>query len=102
MRDARLGGSPRVPRGSEPWVDRTGHGTSVHGRLPALEDGRLPVRAHRLRVVDPRPQVELRELAMLLLQPDAVGVARLQVLDQHLAGDLVLAPLRDRKVDLEE
>ena len=45
----------------------------------------------RPRALDPRPELGLRELRVLLLEPDAVGVALLQVLDEHLARDLVLA-----------
>src|SRR4051794_29431601 len=75
---------------------------SVERRLPALEHGRLPVRADRAGALHPRPQLRLRELAVLLLQPDPVGVAGLQVGDQHLAGDLVLTPFGDVEVDLQE
>src|SRR2546428_4391922 len=39
---------------------------------------------------------------MPLLELNAVGVARLQVLDQHLACDLVLTTLGNREVDLQE
>ena len=39
---------------------------------------------------------------MALLERDPVRVARLEVLDQHLAGDLVLAAGGDREVDLDE
>src|SRR2546427_6659227 len=39
---------------------------------------------------------------MSLLELNAVGVARLQVLDQHLACDLVLTALGNREVDLQE
>src|SRR5688500_12290803 len=72
------------------------------GGLPALEDGRLPVRARRARAVDPRAELGLRELRVLLLELDAVGVAGLEVLDEQLAGDLVLATLGNLEVDLQE
>ena len=49
---------------------------SVDRRLPALEHRRLPVGADRLRALHPRPELGLRELAVLLLQLDAVRVAR--------------------------
>src|SRR5260221_8228509 len=39
---------------------------------------------------------------MLSLQPDAVGVALLQMGDEHLAGELILAPGRDLEMNLEE
>src|SRR5918992_496796 len=65
-------------------------------------NGRSPIRSHRTRALDPRAQLGLGELAVLLLQPDAVRVAGLEVLDEHLARDLVAAPLRDREVDLDE
>src|SRR5438445_2255769 len=76
--------------------------TLVVGRLPALEHGRVPVGANGRRALDPRAEQRLRELAVLLLQLDPVGVARLEVRDQHLARKLVPAPLRDREVDLQE
>src|SRR3954467_11447746 len=75
---------------------------SVSRRLPALEHAGLPVLAHGARALDPRAELGLRELGVGLLQPDAVGVAGLQVRDQHLARDLVLAALGDREVDLQE
>src|ERR671918_528299 len=75
---------------------------SVQRRFPALEHRRPPVLPDGPGSLDPWPQLRLRELAVLLLQPDAVGVARLEVLDQHLARDLVLPPLGDREVDLQE
>src|SRR5215207_4478208 len=74
----------------------------VQRGLPALEHRRLPVAPHDPRVLDPRAELGLRELAVLLLQADAVGVARLEVRDQDLAGDLVLAAGGDVEVDLEE
>src|SRR4051812_10135496 len=75
---------------------------SVSRRLPALEHARAPVCADGARALDPRAELGLRELRVGLLQADAVGVAGLQVRDQHLAGDLVLAALGDREVDLQE
>src|SRR6266576_1856637 len=39
---------------------------------------------------------------MPLFELDAVGVARLQVLDQNLARDLVLTARGNREVDLQE
>src|SRR5215216_8035067 len=86
-----------------PWV--RGFGIShllVERRLPALEHRRTPVLADRPGALDPGPQLRLRELAVGLLQPDAVGVARLQVCHQDLAGYLVLAALGNGEVDLEE
>jgi hypothetical protein len=74
----------------------------VERGLPALEHGRLPVGADRARPLDPGAELGLGELRVLLLELDAVGVAGLQVLDQHLARDLVLAALRDREVDPQE
>src|SRR4029453_11060124 len=76
--------------------------SSVRRRLPALEHRRLVVRGDGPPPLDPRAELGLGELAVLLLQLDAVGVAGLQVRDQHLAGDLVLAALGDREVDLQE
>src|SRR5919106_1537224 len=70
--------------------------------FPAFEDGRLPVGPDRLRALDPRAELGLLELRVLLLELDPVRIARLQVLDQDLAGDLVLAALGDREVDLQE
>ena len=50
----------------------------VPGRLlPALEDGRCVVRADRLRALDPRAELGLRELRVALLELDPVRVARL-------------------------
>src|SRR2546423_5424502 len=71
-------------------------------RFPPLEYRRLPVGPDEPRVLHPRPELGLRELAMLLLERDPVGVAGLQVLDQHLARDLVLATGRDLEIDLDE
>src|SRR5215217_2977749 len=76
--------------------------SSVERRLPAFEHRGLPVRADDPRVLDPRAQLRLRKLAVLVLQPDAVRVARLEVCDQHLARDFALAAGRDVEVDLEE
>src|SRR5918995_5316245 len=75
---------------------------SVKRRLPALEHRRLPFAADRAAVLDPRAQLRLGELAVGLLEADPVGVAGAEGRDQHLAGDLVLATLRNREVDLEE
>src|SRR5262245_7625597 len=68
-----------------PARSRGAGGVSVQRRLPALEDGGLPVGADRLRGRDPRAELGLRELRVVLLELDAVGVARLQVAHQHLA-----------------
>src|ERR671916_2445585 len=75
---------------------------SVQRAFPALEHGWPPVGADRLRVLHPRSQLGLGELAVGLLQPDPVGIAGLQMLDEDLAGDFVLAALGDREVDLDE
>src|SRR6266536_3490806 len=75
---------------------------SVSGRFPAFEHAGPPVLADGARALDPWAALRLEELAVGLLQPDAVGVAGLQVGDQHLARDLVLAALGDREVDLQE
>src|SRR4029453_14040208 len=72
------------------------------GRFPALEDGRLPIGADRLRAPDPGAELGLGELRVLLLELDPVRVPGLQVLDQHLARDLVLAALGNREEDLKE
>src|SRR5919106_3265067 len=68
---------------------------SVCGRFPALEHPGPPVLADGARPLDPRAELGLRELRVGLLQPNAVGVAGLQVSDQHLARDLVLAAFGD-------
>src|SRR5438045_1481099 len=75
---------------------------SVVGWLPALEHRRPPVAADSSGILDPGAELGLRELAVLLLQLDPVGVARLQMLDQNLARDLVAAPLGNGEVDLQE
>src|SRR3954452_12782299 len=75
---------------------------SVRGRLPALQHGRMPVCPNRRGAGGPGTELRLRELRVLLLQADPVRVARLQVLHEHLPGELVLAALGDREVDLEE
>src|SRR5687768_12752390 len=75
---------------------------SVQRRFPALEHRRAPVLTNCARPLHPGPQLRLGELAVLLLQADAVGVSRLEMCDEHLARDLVLASLRDGEVDLEE
>src|SRR3954451_21162033 len=75
---------------------------SVRRRLPALQHGRMPVCPDGARAGDPRAELRLRELRVLFLQADPVRVAGLQVLHEHLPGDLVLPPRRDREVDLEE
>ena len=72
------------------------------GLLPALEHGRLPVGADRRRPLHPGAELGLGELRVHLLQLDPVGVARLEVLDEHLARELVLPPCGDREVDLQE
>src|SRR5512133_2950822 len=66
---------------------------SVSRWLPALEHRGLPVLADIPRALDPRAELGLEELAVSFLQLDAVGVAGLQVRDEHLARDLVPAPL---------
>src|SRR4051794_13816243 len=83
---------------SRPTVSQT----LVERRLPALGHRGPPVDPADARPRDPRAELGLRELRVLLLELDAVGVAGLQVLDQHLARDLVLAALGDREVDLQE
>src|SRR6266545_2253334 len=75
---------------------------SVSGRFSAFEHAGTPVLADRARALHPRPELGLWELAVGLLQTDAVGVAGLQVGDEHLARDLVLAALGDREIDLQE
>src|SRR4051812_42910295 len=70
--------------------------------LPALEDGWVVVGADRLRALDPRAELGLGELRVLFLQLDPVGVPGLQVLDENLARDLVLASLGDVEVDADE
>src|SRR3954454_10935190 len=82
------------------WRTRTF--TSVRGRLPAFERRRVPVGPDGARAGHPGAELGLRELRVLLLQLDAVRVAGLQVRDQHLARELVLAPRRNREVDLKE
>src|SRR5262245_41042917 len=72
------------------------------GLLPALERGRLPVRADGLRTLHPRPELRLGELRVLALELDAVRVAVNEVLHQDLASQLVLAALGDLEVDLQE
>ena len=59
--------------------------------------GALPVGADRGRALHPRAELGLRELRVHRLQLDAVGVAGLQVPDQHLAGDFVRSRRGDRK-----
>src|SRR3954454_9019331 len=75
---------------------------SVRRRLPALQHGRMPVCANRRGAGGPGTELRLRELRVLLLQANPVGVAGLQVLHEHLPRELVLASLGDREVDLEE
>src|SRR5437016_995484 len=75
---------------------------SVVGRFPARELRGLPVGADGLRARDPRAELRLRELRVLLLELNAVRVPRPQVRDQHLARELVLAAFRNREVDLQE
>src|SRR5581483_3913225 len=66
---------------------------SVRRRFPALEHRRLPIGADEPRIIHPGPQLRLGEFAVDLLQRDPVGVAGLEVLDQELSRDLVLASL---------
>src|SRR5918997_3804903 len=75
---------------------------SVQRRFPALEHGWAPVLPDGARALHPWPQLRLREFGVLLLQPNAIGVAGLKMGHEDLAGDLVLASLRDGEVDLEE
>src|SRR6476660_5571679 len=75
---------------------------SVRGRLPALEHRGVPVVADDARALHPGAQLGLGELAVFFLELDAVAVARLQVLDQHLSRDLVLAAVGDVEVSLQE
>src|SRR3954465_14946729 len=75
---------------------------SMRRRLPALQHGRMPVCANHRGAGGPGTELRLRELRVLLLQADPVRVAGLQVLHEHLPGELVLASIRDREVDLEE
>src|SRR5262245_55749310 len=76
--------------------------SSVARRLPAGQRGRLPVLPDGGGALEPRAGLWLRELGVDALELDAVGVAGQQVRHQHLAGDLVLAALGDREVDLDE
>src|SRR3977135_1316704 len=62
----------------------------------------MPIGSHRARAGHPGAELGLWELRVLLLQLYAVRVAGLQVLDEHLARKLVLAPRRNLEVDLEE
>src|SRR4051812_10253101 len=94
--------SPWTPAPTTRWVTERGSMASVQRRLPALQHARAPVGPDRLRALDPRAQLGLRELAVRRLQGDAVRVAGPQVRDEHLARDLVLAARRDREVDAHE
>src|SRR5262245_851755 len=94
---SRSAASTRSDRGPPPAA-----ASVAGGALPALEHGRLPVGADRLRFLDPRAELGLGELAVDVLELDPVGVARDEVLHQHLARQFVLATLGDRKVDLDE
>src|SRR3954465_284692 len=100
--------APRCQAVDSPWTPApitrcfTERIDSVQRRFPALEDRRVPVPSDRARALHPRPQLGLRELAVLLLQPDPVRVAGLQMGDQDLARDFVLTALRDLEVDLDE
>src|SRR6185437_616490 len=84
------------------WRTSTFTAPSVRRRLPAFERRRLPVSPDGLRVLNPRAELGLWELRVLLLEQDPVRVAALQVLDEHLARDLVLASLGNWEVDLDE
>src|SRR5918992_1504005 len=74
----------------------------VGRRLPALEGGRLPIRPDRLRPLDPGTEFGLGKFRVLSLELDPVRVAGLEMFDEHLAGDLALAPLRNGEVDANE
>src|SRR5262249_24447630 len=76
----------------------------VRLRRPALQLRRLPVGAHRRRALRPRAELRLRELRVDRLQLDAVRVPRLEVLQEHLARDLValVGVVRQVEVELEE
>src|SRR5262249_41833661 len=111
LRRPRCGSTPRPARAARPRRPRAartrcaggrGRPRSVRGRLPAFERRWVPVRSDRARTLDPGAELGLWELGVLLLQEDPVGVATLEVFDEHLACDLVLAALRNREVDLEE
>src|SRR5918999_1019736 len=75
IRVATEGGRPGIRRG---WRRREADRASVQRRLPALEDRRAPVLPEGSRALDPGTQLGLGELAVRLLQPDAVRVARLE------------------------
>src|SRR5713226_312187 len=72
------------------------------GLLPAFHRWTPVVLTHRRRRFDPGPQGGLWEFRVLLLQADPVGVPADQVSHQHLAGNLILAPLGNLEVDLQE
>src|SRR5439155_3953786 len=76
--------------------------TSVIRRFPALQGRALPLGSDRRRAFDPRPELRLWKLRVLVLQLDPVRVPRLQVPDQHLPRELVLPTRGDREVDLQE
>src|ERR1700756_5661467 len=94
----RAGTSSGAPR----RYDITTSRRSVQRRLPALQDRGRVIGSHGPRLLHPWTELRLGELAVALLERDAVGIAALQMLDQHLAGDLVLATPRDVEVDLDE
>src|ERR671922_6486 len=89
-------GGPGAPIAPDRISDGAAGAVSVQRRLPALERRRRPLRPDGPRALDPRPELGLGELRVALLELDPVRVPGLQVLDQHLARDLVLAPRRDR------
>src|ERR1044072_798326 len=95
--------SPWTPAPITRWRAEPGRSVkSVLRRFPAVEHRGLPIRSDDIRALNPRPQLGLSELGVGALEPDPVGVAGLQVGDQHLAGELVLTTVRDRKVDAQE
>src|SRR6185312_12428004 len=101
-RPAGRGARPWRGRGPRPRSPGTACAWSVSGRLPALEHAGPPVLADGPRALDPGAELGLRELGVGLLELDAVGVAGLQVRDEDLARELVLAACGDREVDLQE
>src|SRR5262249_37399603 len=98
--------SPWTPAPITRWRAEEGSAgissSSVLRGLPALQHRRPPVLPDGLRITHPGPELGLGELRVRGLQPDAVRVSRREVRHQHLARDLVLAPVRDREVDPQE